>query len=458
MTSKPIGVAKRDCGAADERRNWGCIVRYMMRSEAVQWTVRDGASERDWIRAHTALTRLARERAAADAEEGRWLLLAWRANVHAHLGHGSFSEYAERLFGYSARATREKLRVAEALEQLPQSGRALEQGALSWCAARELTRVVTPDTEAAWLEAAHGKTTRELERMVAGRQRGDTPPRPTDPDPPHPRVLRFEVSPDTYATFREAMQSLRRAAGGPLNDDALLSEMARRVLGAPTDSGCSGYRITYERCPACGQGAQVSGGERIPVDAEIIDMAACDGEHLPASSSSPMSAANENATGGDTPVTHVGRPKRARRAIPPALRRAVLARDRGCCRVPGCTNTHFVDVHHIRPRSEGGTNTIENLITICTAHHRAAHRGELIIEPTASGLSFRHADGTPYGEPVNATDIDDHAKVFSALRHLGFRERDVHAVLSDIRSDENLRCAPLDQLLREALCRIRPRA
>jgi hypothetical protein len=44
---------------------------------------------------HSALTRLARERAAADAEEGRWLLRALKASVHVHLGHGSFAEYVE---------------------------------------------------------------------------------------------------------------------------------------------------------------------------------------------------------------------------------------------------------------------------------------------------------------------------------------------------------------------------
>ena len=38
----------------------------------------------------------------------------------------------------------------------------------------------------------------------------------------------------------------------------------------------------------------------------------------------------------------------ARQGVPPALRRAVLARDRGCCQVPGCTHSPYVDVHHIR--------------------------------------------------------------------------------------------------------------
>ena len=52
-----------------------------------------------WQVAHETLSRLARERAAADAEEGRWLLAAQRAAVHVHLGYSSFGEYVERMFG-----------------------------------------------------------------------------------------------------------------------------------------------------------------------------------------------------------------------------------------------------------------------------------------------------------------------------------------------------------------------
>jgi hypothetical protein len=101
----------------------------------------------DWVQAHAALSRLARERAALDAEEGRWLLCAWRSAAHLHLGYGSFAQYVESLFGYKPRTTQEKLRVADALETLPCLANALEAGALSWCAARELTRVARPDTE-----------------------------------------------------------------------------------------------------------------------------------------------------------------------------------------------------------------------------------------------------------------------------------------------------------------------
>src|SRR6187455_2049751 len=105
-----------------------------------------------WQVAHETLSRLARARAAADAEEGRWLLAAERASVHVHLGYGSFSEYIERLFGYQPRSLQERLRVAEALEGLPALARALSSGELSWSAARELTRVAVLDTEQEWLD------------------------------------------------------------------------------------------------------------------------------------------------------------------------------------------------------------------------------------------------------------------------------------------------------------------
>src|SRR3954471_10521810 len=97
--------------------------------------IREKEEQSDWVRAHEALSRLARERAAADAEEGRRLLAALRSAAHVHLGYGSFGEYVERLFGYKPRSTQEKLRVAEALEGLPGVAQALQTGGLNWSAA-----------------------------------------------------------------------------------------------------------------------------------------------------------------------------------------------------------------------------------------------------------------------------------------------------------------------------------
>ena len=130
-----------------------------------------------WMLAHHALSRLARERAAADAEEGRWLLAAVRAATHLHLGFASFSEYVERSFGYKPRSTQEKLRVAEALEELPMLSEALKQGTLHWSAVRELSRVAVPENERQWLAVAQGKSVRQLEELSPAKPSATIPRR-----------------------------------------------------------------------------------------------------------------------------------------------------------------------------------------------------------------------------------------------------------------------------------------
>ena len=67
--------------------------------------------------------------------------------------------------------------------------------------------------------------------------------------------------------------------------------------------------------------------------------------------------------------------------IRPSLRRAVLARDDGCT-IDGCANTYRLEVHHIVPRSQGGTHAAENLTTLCWWHHHVAiHRRGMNIDP-----------------------------------------------------------------------------
>src|SRR5262245_101367 len=100
----------------------------------------------------------------------------------------------------------------------------------------ELVRVAVPETAQVWLEAARGKTIRQLEELVAGKVLGDTPDAPYRPEARR-HILRFEVAADTYATFRDAVAMLRREVGAFLDDDATLLALARHVLGGPRDAG-----------------------------------------------------------------------------------------------------------------------------------------------------------------------------------------------------------------------------
>ena len=65
--------------------------------------------------------------------------------------------------------------------------------------------------------------------------------------------------------------------------------------------------------------------------------------------------------------------ERRTRTIPPSVRRALEARDRGC-RFPGC-GLRFTDAHHVKHWADGGENNLRNLVLLCRRHHRAVHEG-----------------------------------------------------------------------------------
>jgi hypothetical protein len=122
-----------------------------------------------------ALRTIARRRAALDADEARWLREAEALQIWHPLGMVSALDYMERVLGYGPRSAQDRLRVARALGTLPQLTASLAQGELSFSAVRELTRVATPATEAAWRAASTGKNLRQIEELVADHRPGDRP-------------------------------------------------------------------------------------------------------------------------------------------------------------------------------------------------------------------------------------------------------------------------------------------
>jgi hypothetical protein len=68
------------------------------------------------------------------------------------------------------------------------------------------------------------------------------------------------------------------------------------------------------------------------------------------------------------------------RKAPAAVEHARHLRDQGQCthvRPDGgrCENRRFTQGHHVKHVAHGGSNTLGNLITLCSSHHRALHKG-----------------------------------------------------------------------------------
>ena len=81
-----------------------------------------------------------------------------------------------------------------------------------------------------------------------------------------------------------------------------------------------------------------------------------------------------------TKCGQTGRPKRATvtypysRHVPAAIKREVWARDGGQCAFRGaegrCTETGFLEFHHLVPYADGGETVASNLELRCRAHNQ----------------------------------------------------------------------------------------
>ena len=70
------------------------------------------------------------------------------------------------------------------------------------------------------------------------------------------------------------------------------------------------------------------------------------------------------------------------------VKSAVLSRDNYTCQICGANDAKF-EVHHVIFRSEGGSNRMDNLVTLCKECHGKVHAGELEFNKKVK--SFKHA-------------------------------------------------------------------
>ncbi|MFO0749209.1 MAG: HNH endonuclease signature motif containing protein [Myxococcota bacterium] len=71
----------------------------------------------------------------------------------------------------------------------------------------------------------------------------------------------------------------------------------------------------------------------------------------------------------------------------------------GGCRFPGCANRRWLDAHHIEHWVDGGRTARDNLVLLCSEHHRLVHEGGFRIERRGGELAFVRPDGVTLAAP-----------------------------------------------------------
>jgi hypothetical protein len=364
-----------------------------------------------------------------NAETYRLLVLIREFDDRLGFAKWSFPNCSEWLAwrcGLSLSAAREKIRTAHALRGLPAISEAFGSGRLTYSKVRALTRVANRRNEDLLLAYALKATSAQVEARC--RQIRNVTPESVDDArrawerrsltilrQPEAGIMRItlEVPIDDGELFARAIDRAVEAGDGNLGPefetsgwhaeqaDAVI-EIARAYLSGHGghSSAADHYQVVVhvdasaldsgmasEARPECGDGGDshqdgaesLRGGvARSELPIETIRRLSCDGSVV---------KVVEDRNGVPLDVG------RKTRTVPRALKRALVARDRGCT-FPGCLRTHYLDAHHIDHWSKGGETTERNLTLLCTQHHRLLHEGRFSIGRDVDGeLYFARHDG-----------------------------------------------------------------
>ena len=314
--------------------------------------------------------------------------------------------------GLDLGAARERVRVARALGTLPLLAQALARGELSYAKVRALTRVATPDTEERLLKVGRALTADHVERIVRDWRRVDRIAEAREAKQQHVGralhvyqdedgmvTVRGRLTPEVGALLMKAIDAARDtlyeqarlqyvdgSSEAPTvaqqRADAL-ALLAETALHHGIDPGAPGERyqvVVHVDAPALADPDQqgqslLEDGARVSV--ETSRRIACDASRV---------VMQHDRNGRVVEVA-------ARtRTIPPAIRRALHHRDRGC-RFPGC-GVRFGQGHHIQHWANGGPTTLSNLALLCRRHHRAVHEEGYQADRQPDGdLQFRRPNG-----------------------------------------------------------------
>ena len=362
------------------------------------------------------------------------LLVAEYDRTKGYERHGLVhcAQWLNWMCGIDTATAREKVRVARALEHLPEISALFAKGELSYSKVRALTRVATPATESGLVNIAlHGTAShvekivrkyrwterrdagklaqqRHLDRQLSYFFEGDD------------FVIHGRLPPEVGMLVRKALE----AAGDLLRASAADSpeqRVAHQTAGAwqlayrdmSAGAKCAdALRLLAETFLAnpAGEPEFAPNAERHQVvvhidqavlqntvevdDSEAHRCELHDGPALALDTARRLAcdaAVVGIVEGRDGTPLDIGRKTRI---IPPAIQRALRSRDGGC-RFPGCDRTRFTHGHHVRHWADRGETKLANLVTLCGFHHTLVHEGGFGVSATDDGLFvFTRPDGT----------------------------------------------------------------
>jgi hypothetical protein len=254
------------------------------------------------------------------------------SRAFVELGFTSLFKYCVKALGLSEHVTSNFVTVSRKASEIPVLQSAIQNGCLTVSVARKITPVLTLENQEEWVSKAQTLSCRKLEEAVA-----QAAPR--------------EAAPERMKVVSEDRVEVR------LGISKAAQEKWRRIqdLESQRTARPASLEDTLETL--------------LEVYLETKDPVRRATRVMKRKNAAPASV-----------TCHVIQQKWSenQKPVPAAVKHQVMLRDEGQCahlNLQGerCENRRWIDIHHVRPRSLGGPNTLENLITLCSAHHKTEH-------------------------------------------------------------------------------------
>ena len=377
-----------------------------LRSESLSG-LPDARLEEDFAELHRVVEQL-------EAEGLRRLAEIDRRGLYERDGHLSCAAWLVAQHRVAFGRAREAVKVARGLEEMPVARHALDEGDVSLSAVRVLAdaREVDPDAfaraETTLVEAARMHSLRDLQRVTAHWRALVEQEQTPDPEERMRRRRSFHASVSFLGMVRvdgnldpETGETLLTALSAVL--DAEAHSRTREDTRSPAQRRADALGEICRQWLDRSDRPQV-GGERphiaVTVGLDVLrgSPGTAEFDHAGAVSSSVAQrlACDASITrivlSPDSEPLDVGR---RTRVVSPAMRRALIVRDRHC-RFPGCDRPPaWCDAHHVVPWAKGGPTALWDLILLCRRHHRLIHdHGGFTLELVQGRPVFGRPDGS----------------------------------------------------------------
>jgi 5-methylcytosine-specific restriction endonuclease McrA len=248
------------------------------------------------------------------------------------MGHSSLYQYATKALRLSENEAYTLITVSRKAKQIPELKEAIFSGKINTSQARRITAVITQENKTEWIGKAAILGQKELEKEIAR----VAPKEAVKEKMTYVTENRIELKCGISETLMKELELVKDLLSKKTRRPSSLEDALKEVVTFYID----------KKDP-------VKKAERSLTKPKRL---ASRREHM---------------------ATHGGRTP-----IPSAVKHQVVLRDQGQCthQIPEgkrCDDKRWVEIHHRVPVSGGGKHTLENLVSLCSNHHKLQHELEL---------------------------------------------------------------------------------